>query len=505
MPNATDNKPAANPQTAPEEQYPTKLSVTQHKLTLGRQTLAYEARADWLQLRKKHRPLGKVFHVAYFLQPAKQAAARPLTFVFNGGPGAASAYLHMGALGPRRIVFGAQGTVAAPPAQVVDNLETWLPFTDLVFIDPIGTGFSRSLDPVKKDDAKGADDDKENPEYWEVDRDLESLGEFIQAFLSQHGRWTSPAFLAGESYGGYRVAKMARKLQEGYGVGLNGAILISPAIEFATFLQSDYDMTSWIETLPTMAAVAHFHGKCDAIGKQTPLAQVLERAETFAKTELLNWLARGNDVNAKEAAKTAAAMSKWIGIPVEIIRRANGRINIMEFSRNLLRDEEKLVGLYDGAVTNRDPYPNRDAYEGPDPTLMSIDRLFTAGINHHLRDTLKTDTELDYRLLSWQVNSAWKFTKDNKWPRLIGALDDLRYGMSLNPHMRVAISHGYYDLVTPYYSTNRLSRLMKLGKEQERNLVIKHYRGGHMFYSWDDSRQEFLSAMTAFYQAALGK
>jgi len=226
-----------------------KGNTTTQQITFSRSSrLSYTATADWVTLNKREKPIARMFHVAY-LAKGHGSSRRPVTFVFNGGPGAASAYLHMGALGPRRTVFQTDGSLPPPPAKVLPNLESWLRFTDLVFIDPIGTGFSRMIEEEKpkEGDAKGdgAQGEKktDRTEFFEVTRDLESLGEFIQKFLSKHHRWTSPVFIAGESYGGFRVAKLARMLQEKYGVGLNGVVLISPAIEFDSLIGSDYNFT----------------------------------------------------------------------------------------------------------------------------------------------------------------------------------------------------------------------------------------------------------------------
>lgn len=503
----TEKSPKLEP-----EPFLTKASVTRHVLRAGKERFAYEALADWITLRKKHRPAAKMFNTAYFRLGLRDRTRRPITFVFNGGPGASSAYLHMGAVGPRRVAFGKMGTLPPPPVQLVDNQETWLTFSDLVFVDPVGTGFSRPLDAPKKDgrsaeakEKEGPPDDKENPEYWEPERDLDSLGEFIQTFLSKHKRWTSPVFLAGESYGGFRVAKMVRRLQERYGVGLNGAILISPAIEFDSLLGSDYSITRWMEFMPSQAAVAHFHGRCRAAKPGMALEKVLTQAEAFARTDLLTWLARGEDLGPQASGKVAETLGAWIGIPGEVLERAGGRIGTDKFCRLLLREERKLVGRYDGSITTLDPYPDRDHYAGPDPTLCSIDRLFTGGINQHLRSTLAVETELDYRTLSMEVNEAWRWSDKYKYLGVfqsLGALEDLRYGMSLNSHMKVFLTHGYFDLVTPYFSSNRLVGLMKLPPKDRERLTVRHFLGGHMFYSWDESRKEFHAAMGAFYRSA---
>lgn len=489
------------PKETPEIPFPSAGSITTHALKVGSSRLNYTATADWVTLRKINKPVAHIFHTAYLATATK---SRPITFVFNGGPGAASAYLHMGALGPRRVAFGPSGTLPKPPTQVVDNTESWLAFTDLVFIDPVGTGFSRAIEDPPAE-TKGGETKpsapKENPEFWEVEKDLESLGEFISRFLSKHHRWTSPVYIAGESYGGFRVAKMARMLQENHGVGLSGALLISPAIEFDSLLGSDYNLTQWVELLPSLAASAFQHGVARNLGKGATMTGVLKKAEAFATGDFTLWLAQGDAMSTADQHRILTTMADMCGLSKEVVERAGGRIAPTLFCRELLRNERKLCGHYDASITTVDPYPDRPNYEGPDPTLFSIDRLFTGAINHQLRTTLKLSTELDYRLLSMEVNETWK-DKTNKgtFHKLTGAMDDLRYGMSLNAHMKVMIVHGLFDLVTPYFSSQRLTHLMKLTKAQKQNLITRNYPGGHMFYSWDTSRKAFRKDVEAFYK-----
>jgi carboxypeptidase C (cathepsin A) len=296
---------------------------------------------------------------------------------------------------------------------------------------------------------------------------------------------------------------MARRLQETHGVGLNGAVLISPAIEVDALSGSDYDLTYWVELFPSLAAAAHHHGRAKH-PDGTTLEQVREKAEDFARNDLARWLTQGEGLDEKERAKLIRKMSSLIGLPASIIENAGGRIASTIFCRQLLREERRLCGHYDASITAIDPFPDRDPYSGPDPTLFSIDRLFTSGVHHHLRDTLELETDLDYRLLSMEVNTAWKdASRDHVFRKMSGAMDDLRYGMSLNEHMKVFVTHGYYDLVTPYFGSERLTKLMKLTPEQRKNLTIRHFEGGHMFYSWDTSRQAFTEAMESFYASAL--
>ncbi len=502
-----------------------QASRTEHTLAGG--SLPYTALAEWQTLYDPvhpEKPIAEMFHVAYLVEA--KPASRPLTFVFNGGPGAASAYLHMGALGPKRIAFGPNGSLPKPPVQLVDNLESWLSFTDLVFIDPIGTGFSRSSsqsantgEPAKADADQSAEKPSEKPsekrnsgeaekpketEFWEVERDLNALGEFIQRFLSRHKRWLSPIFIAGESYGGFRVAKLARKLQQEFGIGLSAAILISPALEFSLFGGSDYNITAWVTTLPSFAAAAAHHGRAEWAGTPGDLAAHRADAEQFARKTLIPLLAMGETMPAEERQAAYQQLAGLLGLPAALVEKKAGRIDLEVFSRELLRDQQRIVGLYDASITAIDPFPDRLSYEGIDPTLDGLDRLFTGAINSHLRDTLNVNTESMYRLLNFDTFKAWKFDPKGELKQgFIGAVDDLRVGMTLNPYMQVYITHGFFDLVTPYFASNYLADLMKLNPEIRPNLTLSHYLGGHMFYTWDESRQRWFEEMKAFYQKAL--
>jgi len=470
-----------------------------HTMKLAGEEVSYAADADWLILRKNEKPVAEMFHVYYAL--ADDAGPRPLTIVFNGGPGAASAYLHVGALGPKRVRFNVNGTAPAPPVELVDNTETWLEFTDLVFVDPVGTGFSRAIADDDEKDKKNATESAKD--FWKVDRDIHALGEFISKFLSAKHRWDSPIFIAGESYGGFRAAKLARVAQETYGVGINGAILISPALEFALLDNSDYDLLPWIDVLPSMAAAAAHHGKAPAFATESAIDVIMSAAEEFATSVAPRMLLAGDSLPEHDRRRIAQEFADRIGIDPDIIARSGGRVGTERFARELLREQGLVCGLYDATVTTSDPYPDRDSFGGPDPTLRSIERVFAAGINTHLRRGLGLVSERDYHLLSMEVNQGWQVdTERHALESQIGATDDLRYGMSLNPHMKVRITHGVYDLVTPYFSSNRIARLMRLSDSAKSNLSLKHYPGGHMFYAWEASRAEFSRDIREFYDGA---
>jgi carboxypeptidase C (cathepsin A) len=467
----------------------------------GRKAIQYSVAGKWTVLRKKEKPAAEIFSVSYVA--ANGDRDRPVTFVFNGGPGAASAYLHMGAVGPQRVDFPPDGTLPTMPPRLVENESSWLAFSDLVFVDPVGTGFSRVIEPEKKGDGKdGGKPDESAPdpkEYFGYKRDLESLCEFMSRWLSEHGRWGSAIFIAGESYGGYRVGRLARQLQEAAGIGLNGAILISPALEITGLTATDYDVLSWIDRVPTMAAAALHHGRSRAFRKGTSLAKALREAEEFATGDYAVFLTRGAALPAKERTRILTRLADLLGLPLDLVVREDGRVAILRFVRELLRDERKVLGLYDTTITATDPFPDRDEFSWPDPTLSGISPAYTAAVNRMLRSEIGVETDREYALLSYEVFTSWKNdAESHAFAPAPGATDDFRYGMALNPHMKAFITHGQYDLVTPYYASDRLRNLMKLDPQMADRLTVQHYGGGHMFYAWESSRHAFAAAIAAF-------
>jgi carboxypeptidase C (cathepsin A) len=462
----------------------------------------YTATAKWLVLRKKEKPSADIFSVSYVAASAD--LGRPVTFVFNGGPGASSAYLHVGAVGPQRVDFPADGTLPPMPPRLVENEESWLAFTDLVFVDPVGTGFSRIVErdakkgePRKDETSKS--DEPDPKEYFGYKRDLESLSEFIGRWLSANGRWGSPVLIAGESYGGYRVGRLVRILQEAAGIGLSGAILISPALEISTLASGDYDVLAWVDLLPTMAGAAAHHGRSRAFPGETPLEDVQREAERFATSDYASFLTLGAAMDAGERERILSRLADLIGLPVGFVTRAEGRVPINVFSRELLRDERKVLGLYDATITATDPFPDRESFGGPDPTLSGIGPAYTIAINRQLRSEIGVETDREYTLLSYEVNESWK--DDDKRHFFVppeGATDDFRYGMSLNPHLKAFITHGRFDLVTPYYASDRLRNLMRLDPSMAGRITVRHFGGGHMFYAWAESRRAFAAAIAEF-------
>lgn len=506
---STDARRRRRPVTPPY-QAPAGATATSTWAPDGQESLSVTATAGWTVLRREESPAAEVFSVAWVVDDAP--ADRPVTFVFNGGPGASAAYLHVGAIGPRRVDLPADGSLPRMPVRLVDNDASWLPQTDLVFVDPVGTGFSRRIpasddkdDKDDKDDTTSTTTSDGDRGYYEFAADLAAMREFIGRWLSANGRWSAPVVIAGESYGGYRVGRLARSLQEDEGVGLAGAILISPALELGPLTATDYSMESFIDTLPSMAAGALHHGRCRAAGEGASVDEVVVAAAQFATGDYATFLARGAAMDADARDDVLGRLADLVGLDRDVVDRVDGRVTIVTWVRELLRDERKVVGLYDATQVTTDPFPDREPFAGADPTLAGITPAFTMGVNQVLRGEIGLESERRYELLSLDVNEAWKVDEDvHALEMPPGATDDLRYGLSLNPHLRVLIVHGRHDLVTPSHTSVRLRDLMRLDPATGERVDLRTYDGGHMFYALADSRAAFAADARDFLATCLG-
>jgi carboxypeptidase C (cathepsin A) len=457
--------------------------------------------SQWSVLRKKERPAAEMFHTYYRLAAAE--GRRPVSFVFNGGPGASSAYLHVGGLSPRRVLFKPNGNLEPPPVRLVNNPESWIAFTDLVFIDPVGTGFSRIIEPEKKPDDKEKPDPAktvEEKEFYALNRDLESIGEFIERFLSKHKLWDVPVAVIGESYGGFRTGKLARSLQETHGIGLSVAIAVSPALEWSLLFGGDYDVLSSVDCFCTMALAATFHGRSRVYPAGTPVEDQRRGIESFATRELAHSLLVGTAHDPEEQQRVFGRAADYLGLSEELVRLAHGRVPVWRFARELLKSERKVLGFYDATITGIDPFPDREWHAAPDPTSTSNERVFASAINHVLRVEIGVESDRRYEIINMAANRDWKRDEQSHvFAAPAGATDDLRFAMSMNPDMKVLIAHGYYDMVTPYFSSERLVEQMKLLPPQREKLFIRHFGGGHMFYTWEESRRAFRDWARTFY------
>ncbi|WP_353828830.1 S10 family peptidase [Agromyces sp. SYSU T0242] len=479
----------------PEWEAPPGASAPMTWAPDGHEPVSLTATADWTVLRREESPAAEVFAVSYLATDADPD--RPVTFVFNGGPGASSAYLHVGAIGPRRVVLPDDGSSARMPVRLVDNDSSWIADTDLVFIDPVGTGFSR---PIPSEPKPG----EHPPNYWSYDRDLTAMREFISRWLSRNRRWAAPVFIAGESYGGYRVGRLAWSLPKDEGVGLAGAVLISPALEITPLTFTDYATDPYVDTVPTMAAGAFHHGRCRAPEAADGVDAVAEAAASFATTDYATFLMRGAAVPAEERAAVLSRLADLIGLAPTVVEHLQGRIGIDRWVREILRDRGEVAGLYDVTQTVVDPFPDRVSFEGGDHTLAGSTAAFTMAINHLLRAEIGVETERQYSLLSYEVNEKWVADDDHHALEAPpGSVDDLRRGLTLNPHLGALIVHGRHDLVTPLDSSRRIIDLMRLAPTTGDRVRLRAYDGGHMFYTLSDSRDAFTADVREFFTACL--
>lgn len=454
--------------------------ITSHSITIAGRTLDYQAKAGTLSLLSgKADVTAEIFYVAYTLPPAGAEKARPITFVFNGGPGAASAYLHLGALGPRVIATGADGQFLPPPQKLIDNPDSWLDMTDLVFVDPVGTGYSR--------EAPGQD----TKDFWGVSQDASSIGAFIRLYLAQNGRTGSPLFLAGESYGGFRAALLARTLQEDVGLSPNGIVLISPALEFTLVLPDEFQPLHWALELPSLAAVRL---RSEGISGEA-LREKLAVVEQYALGDYLTALTSGLEQGGRLASQRVAEIT---GLPLELVQRNFARIPTGLFAREFQRTGGKVLSPYDGMIATADIAPESAPSAGPDPVLDRSVPALTSALVAYARDELNFRTDVSYRLLNGDVTHNWDYGGSRQG--YAGVMDDLQRARSLNPALGVVIVNGDTDLVTPYLASRYLvNQLPTLANAKPIRLDV--IEGGHMMYFRPDGRRALKEAASELYQA----
>lgn len=449
--------------------------LTTHSLALadGRH-LDYEAVAEYVELGESvEAPDARIFTVSYTVDDD----VRPVTFLVNGGPGAASAYLHVGGLGPRVLETDASGLARTTPPHLVDNPFTWLAFTDLVFIDPVGTGFSRAMQADAED-------------FHSRDADLAALEETIERWLDRHGRRGDPVYLAGESYGGYRAAALPERLMRESGISLNGTVLISPALDYALLQPGTARPVAWAVHLPSMTAAAAAQGR---LGEVPPGP---EEAERFALGEYLDGLIHPGKIDDDWIAQVAA----FTGLETDHLRATRGRVTLSMPQRGLLRDEGRLISLYDGGIDSTDPIPTRGS-PNADPVLHGLIAPLSTAMLDHLRNTLEWEHGHQYRLLSQEVFSGWDWETSGREGHFT-AMDELASALSLNPRFRILSVHGQADLVTPYFATEWLLGQIAhaAGDTAEERIQSLTYPGGHMLYMRADANEAMFDDAAAFYR-----
>lgn len=473
--------PAA--QTAPPVE--TK-DVSDHSIDVRGKKLSYEATAGTLILKKDDKPWASMFYVAYDRTDAGDRAKRPITFAFNGGPGSASVWLHMGALGPKRVEMGPEGEQPKPPYHLVDNEDTALEFTDLVFIDPVTTGFSRPA-PGEKD-----------AQFHGFEGDLNSVAEFIRLYLTRSGRWGSPKFLAGESYGTLRAAALSDRLLENDGIYLNGITLISSVLNFETISFASGNDLAYTLFLPSFTAAAWYHKKLPK-DLQGDLEKALGESRKFAGNEYTVALMKGDKLTAAERTSVAHELARLTGLPEAYVVQCNLRISEPRFTKELLRDQRKTVGRYDSRLEGDDLDAAGDRPEY-DPSYASVQGVYTAMFNDYLRGELSYKTDLTYQVLTDKVQ-PWSY--DHFQNRYVNVAEMLRQAMTQNPNLKVMIANGYYDLATPFFATEYTVNHIGLEPALSNHISLTYCDAGHMLYTKKNCLDSLHGAMADFYQKAV--
>lgn len=463
--------------------------VTEHDITLNGQTIHYRATAGLMPLLDDYgKSKASIFYIAYEkLEKAADgswqradASSRPLTFSFNGGPGSSSVWLHMGTLGPRRVVFGDEGEALPPPAKLADNEHSWLDLTDIVFIDPVSTGFSR------------ANEGENASQFHGLNEDAAAVADFIRLWLTRNDRWLSPKYLIGESYGTTRAAALSAELQDRLGIYLNGITLVSMVLNFQTLSFDKGNDTAYWLFLPTYTATA-FHHKKLAPPLDADFEKTMAMARDFARSEYLPALARGDAMTPAERDAIAEKLSKFLGVSKQFVLESKLRIEIGAFTKELLRDQSRTVGRLDSRYKGVDRSDATATFEY-DPSMAAILGPYTAAVNAYVRGELNWESDVNYEILTGRVR-PWK-TQDGRY---VDVSETLRASMSKNPALKVWVACGYFDLATPFFASEYTVDHMGLDPLLRGNIALTYYKGGHMMYVRKEDLAGLKKDATRFY------
>ncbi|HAX41457.1 MAG TPA: peptidase S10 [Bryobacteraceae bacterium] len=439
--------------------------VRQHEITLKGRTLKYTTTTGLMPIRNAEGVTeAHIFYMAYTLDGVTDPAKRRLMFSFNGGPGSSSVWLHLGALGPKRAKMLDDGALPAAPYQLVPNEETWLDETDIVFIDPVGTGYSRAVKPDLL------------AKFTSRNGDIQSVGEFIRLYLTRHKRWLSPLFLVGESYGTTRAAGLAGHLID-RGIAFNGIALVSTILNFQTARFTSGNDLPYPLILPTYTATAHYHKRLPANLQRRPLRDLLKEVEKWALGPYSEALAKGDALTPAERQSTAAQLAAYTGLDAKFVDQGELRISLPYFNRALLRDRNLLVGRLDSRLTGPGPRSLAATYEF-DPSMSAIRPPYTAAFNHYVRAELGYESDVEYHILGGGIQ-RWNSNSEGEY---VNVSDALRAAFARNPHMKVYLGAGFYDMATPYFAAYYTLDHMGLAPEVKANIRIHEYEAGHMYY-----------------------
>jgi carboxypeptidase C (cathepsin A) len=468
-------------------------SLTHHQVKIGDQDIAYTATAGNLLIRNGEDPVASMFYVAYTRDDVTNLEHRPVTFFYNGGPGSSTIWLHMGSFGPRIVETANAEPTGPAPYHLENNNDSLLDRSDLIFIDAVGTGFSKIV-------GKG-----DGTNFWSVDGDVESFGKFITRYITLNHRWNSPKFLFGESYGTTRSAALVYFLQN-QGMSFNGVVLLSSVLDFETLWSPGLD-EPLVNALPTYAAIAWFHDKLP--NKPADLGAFLQQARDFASGDYAQALAKGQSLSADQEDAVAAKLSEFTGLSAQYLKEANLRVNPSRFRKELLRDERRTVGRYDARFEgiDFDAAGETPTYDASEAAIMGA---FTAALNGYLADELNYSNAAPYEVIGGKVSPrTWDFK--HKLPEYLDypipfplpyVVEDLAQTMRENPHLKVLSANGYFDLATPFFGTERDIHHMELDSSLRNNVTFTYYPSGHMVYLNPDARKAFRADLGKFFDSA---
>jgi carboxypeptidase C (cathepsin A) len=470
--------------------------VHKRAVTIGGKRLSYQVMSGYLPLyesegKKRGEMKAKIFYIAYSLD-GQDSSKRPVTFTFNGGPGSSSVWLHLGAFGPRKVCLSEEGFSPPPPYMLTDNPESILDITDLVFIDPVSTGFSRVEKTI------------EEKEYHSFTGDIHSIGEFIYRFLTQFKRWDSPKFIAGESYGTTRGAALVNYLQETHGVYFNGIILISIALDLSTlFFDKSLTILPYLLILPSYAATAWYHKKLSPPYQKMPLPRLIAEVRKFASEDYLLALFSGNKIAPEQKMAVIKKLCNFTGLSPETIAELKHKIGLEDFAKRLLKDEQRWVGRLDSRFKTPEDQGSSAQYDADynDPSLYELMGVFTGCLNTYLRQELEFESTDFYELLSFKTYKNWKW--DQSENQYCNVTQELQKAVQKNSHLKVFVGSGYYDLATPWFATEYTFDQLEIPPSLSSNFSYRNYEAGHMMYIHADSRKKLKKDLAEFYAKAL--
>ena len=484
----SQEKPTTDAAAKPKpEEAKDSIVTTKHSVVIAGNQISYDAMAGKLPLKDDAlKSKAEVFFISYTRTGVEATEKRPVTFCFNGGPGSSSVWLHLGMLGPKRIRFPDDATPLRPPYSLEDNDLSLLDVTDLVFIDPVSTGYSRPSEGEGKEQFHG------------YEEDLRSVGQFIHDWTTKYQRWLSPKFVLGESYGGVRAAGLAGYLQDRYYMELNGAVIVSGVINFQTLRFGGSNDLPYITFLPTYAATAWYHKALPSDLQSQGIESVVKQAEEFANGRYASSLLKGTSLTPEEFSITADQLARLTGLSREFVIKAKLRIDMDRFAKELLRSKSRTVGRFDSRYVGIDRDDAGDGYEY-DASGAAIFGPFTATFNDYVRRNLEYKEDRVYEILTGNVQ-PWSYRRFEG--RYVDATDTLRKAMTANPYLKVFLACGYYDLATPHFAMMNTTNHLMLEPSLKNNLTYGFYEGGHMMYIFQPSLTKLRSDLVQFYATA---